>query len=227
MATWLNFETQDSASPLMEQLIYFHDHVMMILLVVTLIVSYIMLSLFSNKYINRFLLEGQTLELIWTVTPAITLIFIALPSLQILYMMDEINYPDLSVKSVGHQWYWSYEFSDFKKIEFDSYMIPTAENKIHGFRLLDVDNRLPLPYKTSLRMLVTSTDVIHAWTIPAMGVKIDATPGRLNQITFLMTRPGVFFGQCSEICGMNHSFMPIVLESISPKSFIEWVKSYS
>nr|YP_011015316.1 cytochrome c oxidase subunit II [Silesis erberi]UPP55781.1 cytochrome c oxidase subunit II [Silesis erberi] len=226
MATWLNINAQDSASPLMEQLTFFHDHAMLILLIITLIVSYIMATLFTNKYINRFLLEGQTIELIWTIAPAVTLIFIALPSLRLLYLLDEINCPLVSAKSIGHQWYWSYELSDFKTIEFDSYMIPANEMKPFNFRLLDVDNRLPLPFKSQIRMMVSSTDVIHSWTIPSAGVKIDASPGRLNQTTFFLNRPGLFFGQCSEICGTNHSFMPIVIESISPKSFINWVKSY-
>nr|YP_010035468.1 cytochrome c oxidase subunit II [Ludioschema sulcicolle]QQQ88056.1 cytochrome c oxidase subunit II [Ludioschema sulcicolle] len=226
MATWLNINVQDSSSPLMEQLTFFHDHTMMILVMITLIVSYIMGTLFTNKFINRYLLEGQTIELIWTIAPAVTLIFIALPSLRLLYLLDEINNPLVSVKSIGHQWYWSYELSDFKKIEFDSYMIPEAEMSSQNFRLLDVDNRLPLPFKSQIRMMVTSTDVIHSWTIPSAGVKIDASPGRLNQTTFFFTRPGIFYGQCSEICGTNHSFMPIVIESISPKSFINWVKSY-
>nr|QHN89080.1 cytochrome c oxidase subunit II [Ludioschema vittiger] len=226
MATWLNINVQDSASPLMEQLTFFHDHAMMILVMITVIVSYIMATLFTNKFINRYLLEGQTIELIWTIAPAVTLIFIALPSLRLLYLLDEIDNPLMSVKSIGHQWYWSYELSDFKKIEFDSYMIPEAEMSSLNFRLLDVDNRLPLPFKSQIRMMVTSTDVIHSWTIPSAGVKIDASPGRLNQTTFFFTRPGIFYGQCSEICGTNHSFMPIVIESISPKSFINWVKSY-
>nr|ABN11492.1 cytochrome c oxidase subunit II [Pyrophorus divergens] len=227
MATWLNINTQDSSSPLMEQLVFFHDHAMMILVMITLIVSYIMILLFKNSYTYRFLLEGQTIELIWTIAPAITLIFIALPSLRLLYLLDEINFPLLTVKTIGHQWYWSYELSDFKNIEFDSYMTPINELKSSDFRLLDVDNRLPLPYKSQIRFLISSTDVIHSWTIPSMGVKVDANPGRLNQTSFFMNRPGMYFGQCSEICGTNHSFMPIVVESVSPKAFINWVKSFS
>nr|YP_009142295.1 cytochrome c oxidase subunit II [Sclerotia substriata]AKG95424.1 cytochrome c oxidase subunit II [Sclerotia substriata] len=226
MATWMNINSQDSISPLMEQLTFFHDHTMMILVMITLIVLYIMVSMMMNKYINRLLLEGQMIELMWTIAPAVTLIFIALPSLQLLYLLDEINLPLISVKSIGHQWYWSYELSDFKKIEFDSYMIPIEDLKLHSFRLLEVDNRLPLPINTQIRMMVTSTDVIHSWTIPSSSVKIDATPGRLNQMTFFMNRIGVFFGQCSEICGTNHSFMPVVVESILPKYFIEWVKNF-
>nr|YP_010988616.1 cytochrome c oxidase subunit II [Sclerotia aquatilis]WOR80799.1 cytochrome c oxidase subunit 2 [Sclerotia aquatilis] len=226
MATWMNINYQDSISPLMEQLTFFHDHTMMILVMITLIVLYIMISMMMNKYINRLLLEGQMIELMWTIAPAVTLIFIALPSLQLLYLLDEINLPLISVKSIGHQWYWSYELSDFKKIEFDSYMIPTDDLKSYSFRLLEVDNRLPLPINTQIRMMVTSTDVIHSWTIPSSSVKIDATPGRLNQMTFFMNRIGVFFGQCSEICGTNHSFMPVVVESILPKYFIQWVKNF-
>nr|BAB46934.1 cytochrome oxidase II [Nipponoluciola cruciata]BAB46935.1 cytochrome oxidase II [Nipponoluciola cruciata]BAB46941.1 cytochrome oxidase II [Nipponoluciola cruciata]BBO25564.1 cytochrome oxidase (CO) II [Nipponoluciola cruciata]BBO25565.1 cytochrome oxidase (CO) II [Nipponoluciola cruciata] len=225
MATWLNLNSQDSISPLMEQLIFFHDHTMMILVMITLIVLYIMLSVMINKYINRLLLEGQMIELIWTIAPGVTLIFIALPSLQLLYLLDEINCPLVSIKSMGHQWYWSYELSDFKKAEFDSYMIPSNEQKLYSFRLLEVDNRLVLPVNTQIRMMVSSSDVIHSWTIPSSSVKIDATPGRLNQTTFFMNRTGVFFGQCSEICGTNHSFMPIVVESVLPKYFISWVKN--
>nr|WPM98422.1 cytochrome c oxidase subunit 2 [Ochthebius quadricollis] len=223
MATWYSISTQDSASPLMEQLIYFHDHTLMILLMITILVGYLMMSLFFNKLNYRFLLEGQMIELIWTILPAITLIFIALPSLNLLYLLDEINKPMVSIKSIGHQWYWSYEYTDFKSIEYDSYMVPINEMKMDNFRLLDVDNRIVLPYNSQIRMMVTAADVLHSWTIPSLSVKIDATPGRLNQINFFMNRAGLFFGQCSEICGANHSFMPIVLESISSNFFIKWI----
>nr|WCS91909.1 cytochrome c oxidase subunit 2 [Dyscolus orthomus] len=227
MATWSNLSLQDSASPLMEQLTFFHDHTMMILTMITMLVGYLMVALFFNKYINRYLLEGQTIEVIWTVLPAITLIFIALPSLRLLYLLDEVSNPSITLKSIGHQWYWSYEYSDFKKLEFDSYMIPTNELEISGFRLLDVDNRIVLPFNTQIRILVTATDVIHSWTIPALGVKIDATPGRLNQSNFFMNRSGLFYGQCSEICGANHSFMPIVIESVPTNTFVKWITKMS
>nr|YP_010710264.1 cytochrome c oxidase subunit II [Dyscolus diopsis]WCS91714.1 cytochrome c oxidase subunit 2 [Dyscolus diopsis]WCS91805.1 cytochrome c oxidase subunit 2 [Dyscolus diopsis]WCS91831.1 cytochrome c oxidase subunit 2 [Dyscolus diopsis]WCS91948.1 cytochrome c oxidase subunit 2 [Dyscolus diopsis]WCS92065.1 cytochrome c oxidase subunit 2 [Dyscolus diopsis] len=227
MATWSNLSLQDSASPLMEQLTFFHDHTMMILTMITMLVGYLMMALFFNKYINRYLLEGQTIEVIWTVLPAITLVFIALPSLRLLYLLDEVSNPSITLKSLGHQWYWSYEYSDFKKLEFDSYMIPTNELEINGFRLLDVDNRIVLPFNTQIRVLVTATDVIHSWTIPALGVKIDATPGRLNQSNFFMNRSGLFYGQCSEICGANHSFMPIVIESVPTNTFVKWITKMS
>nr|ABM92389.1 cytochrome oxidase subunit II [Simulium cf. silvestre/curvans OH-2007] len=223
MATWSNLGLQDSASPLMEQLNFFHDHTMLILIMITILVGYLMFMLFFNKFTNRFLLHGQTIEIIWTILPAIVLMFIALPSLRILYLLDEINSPAITLKTIGHQWYWSYEYSDFLNLEFDSYMVPTNELETNGFRLLDVDNRIVLPMNTQIRILVTAADVLHSWTIPALGVKVDATPGRLNQTNFLMNRPGLFFGQCSEICGANHSFMPIGLEGSPTNYFIKWI----
>nr|AFG29109.1 cytochrome c oxidase subunit II [Pherbecta limenitis] len=225
MSTWSNLGLQDSASPLMEQLIMFHDYTLLILLMITSMVTYIMCSLFFNMYVNRFLLHGQLIEIIWTVLPAIVLLFIALPSLRLLYLLDEINYPTVTLKSIGHQWYWSYEYSDFLNIEFDSYMIPTNELSLNGFRLLDVDSRTVLPMNSQIRILVSATDVIHSWTVPSLGVKVDGTPGRLNQTNFLLNRPGLFFGQCSEICGANHSFMPIVIESVPVSVFVSWVNS--
>nr|APX40696.1 cytochrome c oxidase subunit 2 [Pachybrachis suffrianii] len=223
MATWKTLLLQDSASPLMEQLSFFHDHALMILVIITILVGQLMMNLMFNKFTHRYLLEGQMIEIIWTILPAITLVFIAIPSLKLIYVLDEVNNPAITVKAVGHQWYWSYEYSDFKNIEFDAYMIPSDEAKLFNFRLLDVDNRTVIPFNSQVRMLITSADVIHSWTIPSMGVKIDATPGRLNQVSFLINRTGLFYGQCSEICGANHSFMPIVLESISPKQFIKWI----
>nr|QCI56345.1 cytochrome c oxidase subunit II [Lasioderma serricorne]QYH50916.1 cytochrome c oxidase subunit 2 [Lasioderma serricorne] len=223
MATWQMLSSQDGMSPLMEQLLFFHDHTMMILILITMMVGYLMISLFFNKFNYRFLLEGQLIELIWTILPAIILLFIALPSLRILYMLDEVNNASLTIKTIGHQWYWSYEYSDFKNIEFDSYMIPINEMLDSNFRLLDVDNRLVLPMNSKIRLMVTATDVIHSWALSSLGVKIDATPGRLNQTSFFINYPGLLYGQCSEICGSNHSFMPIVIESVSIKNFLKWI----
>nr|AAD15705.1 cytochrome oxidase subunit II [Papilio palamedes] len=227
MATWSNLNLQNSASPLMEQIIFFHDHTLIILIMITILVGYLMINLFFNKYINRFLLEGQMIELIWTIIPTITLIFIALPSLRLLYLLDELNNPLITLKSIGHQWYWSYEYSDFNNVEFDSYMIQYDKSNLNNFRLLDVDNRIVLPMNNQIRIMVTAADVIHSWTVPSLGVKIDANPGRLNQTNLFINRPGIFFGQCSEICGANHSFMPILIESISIKNFINWINNYS
>nr|UPL65896.1 cytochrome c oxidase subunit II [Lasiolabops cosmopolites] len=225
MPTWYNLSLQDANSPIMEQLIFFHDQTIMILLMITITVSYIMFSTMTNKMINRFLLEGQAIELIWTLMPAVILLFIALPSLKILYLMDEVNKPTMTIKAIGHQWYWSYEYSDMKNIEMESYMKPSNIMESNEFRLLDVDSRLMIPMNSNVRIMVTSSDVIHSWTIPSLGVKVDGTPGRLNQAMMIIKRPGLMFGQCSEICGANHSFMPIVIESISMNQFLNWIKS--
>nr|YP_010531192.1 cytochrome c oxidase subunit II [Hypsathalia przewalskyi]UXW93427.1 cytochrome c oxidase subunit II [Hypsathalia przewalskyi] len=226
MNTWMNLSFQDASSPLMEQLVFFHDHAMIILILITTSILYMLLNMLFNKLINRNMLNQQTLEIVWTITPTFLLIFIALPSIHLLYLMDEINSPMLTIKSIGHQWYWSYEYTDFHNIQFDAYMIPKNELKLNSFRLLDVDNNTILPTNTQMRLLITSTDVIHSWTMPSLGKKIDAVPGRLNQISLMIKRPGMYFGQCSEICGANHSFMPIVIESIPMNFFIKWSNSF-
>lgn len=227
MATWAQIGFQNSASPLIEQLIFFHDHALLILILITTLVGYFIVSLMINKFVNRYLLDGQIIEIIWTVLPAVILIILALPSLRLLYLIDETTEPRITLKSIGHQWYWSYEYSDFRNIEFDSYMTPLNSLNESEFRLLEVDNRVILPYLTQIRLLVTAADVIHSWTIPSLGIKADAVPGRLNQLNILFNRPGVFYGQCSEICGANHSFIPISVESVSPSDFLRWVKNYS
>lgn len=227
MATWAQIGFQNRASPLIEQLIFFHDHALLILILITTLVGYFILSLITNKFVNRYLLDGQIIEIIWTVLPAVILIILALPSLRLLYLIDETTEPSITLKTVGHQWYWSYEYSDFNDIEFDSYIIPTNSLTQNEFRLLEVDNRVILPYLTQIRLLVTAADVIHSWTIPSLGIKADAVPGRLNQLNVFFNRPGVFYGQCSEICGANHSFMPIRVEAINPRDFLNWVKSFS
>nr|YP_011014480.1 cytochrome c oxidase subunit 2 [Scopimera longidactyla]WQA11146.1 cytochrome c oxidase subunit 2 [Scopimera longidactyla] len=223
MATWAHLGFQDSSSPLMEQLILFHDHIMLVLVLIVTFVFYMMSTLFSNLLVNRYMLENQPIEIIWTSIPALILIFIALPSLRLLYLLDEVNNPSMTLKTIGHQWYWSYEYSDFLQMEFDSYMIPSNDLPESGFRLLDVDNRTVLPMNMQIRIIISAADVIHSWTVPSLGVKADAIPGRLNQTSFLINRPGLFYGQCSEICGANHSFMPIVIESVHINSFLNWI----
>nr|AWV83395.1 cytochrome oxidase subunit II [Yezoterpnosia vacua] len=226
MSNWSYINMQDAMSPLMEQLMFFHDNTLMILIIITMIVSYMMCMLFYNNMLNRFLLEDQLIEFIWTFLPALMLIFIALPSLRLLYMLDEISHPMLTLKIIGHQWYWSYEYSDFINIEFDSYMKSSLDLNFAEFRLLDVDNHVILPYNVQIRLLISSYDVLHSWAMPSMGLKIDAVPGRLNQISMNINRPGLSYGQCSEICGANHSFMPIVIESINMKLFTNWLMNY-
>nr|WCS40525.1 cytochrome c oxidase subunit II [Gilpinia sp.] len=224
MTMWSNLTFQNANSPIMEQLIFFHDYAMIILILITLSILYLMSSMILSKLYNKYLLNKQNIEIIWTLTPAIMLILIAIPSIHLLYMTDEINKPLITIKTIGHQWYWSYEYSDFNNIEFDSYMNSSLD--VNSFRLLDVDNTTVIPMNTQVRMIITSGDVIHSWTVPSIGKKIDAIPGRLNQISLFIKRPGVMFGQCSEICGANHSFMPIVIESIPMNFFLKWINSF-
>nr|AAS18907.1 cytochrome c oxidase subunit 2 [Achelia bituberculata] len=223
MPTWNHINFQNSVNPIMEQLIFFHDHTMMILLVITLFVIYMMIISSLNKNIDKLLMENQEVEIIWTMMPVLILVLITVPSLRILYLMEEVNSPLLTIKSIGHQWYWSYEYSDFNNLEFDSFMLPQNDSLV---RLLEVDNRMVVPIDTDIRILTTSMDVIHSWTIPSLGVKMDSLPGRINQSVFNVIRSGVYVGQCSEICGANHSFMPIVMESVSMNSFINWINNF-
>nr|YP_010454114.1 cytochrome c oxidase subunit II [Inioteuthis japonica]QXJ42104.1 cytochrome c oxidase subunit II [Inioteuthis japonica] len=223
MTYWGQLGFQDACSPLMEQIIFFHDHAMFAITMVLTMVMYMSMILMTNKFSCLNITESQKIETIWTVAPALILLFLALPSLRLLYLLDETNQPLITIKSMGHQWYWSYEYSDFMDIEFDSYMIPTNELNLGQFRLLETDHHLILPMKTNTRVIVSSTDVIHSWTVPSLGVKVDAIPGRLNQLMLYPSQPGIYYGQCSEICGANHSFMPITLEIVNMKYFIKWL----
>nr|YP_009107161.1 cytochrome c oxidase subunit II [Eulimnogammarus vittatus]AIT99445.1 cytochrome c oxidase subunit 2 [Eulimnogammarus vittatus] len=227
MPTWHMLSFQDSASPSMEQLTMFHDFTMAILTLITIMVALNMGFISSYTLTDRFLMEHQTVEIIWTICPVFILILIALPSLQTLYILDDPFAPSITVKAIGHQWYWSYEYSDFSKVEFDSYMTPTSDLTSYQSRLLEVDNSTALPINTQIRLVTTGADVIHSWAMPALGLKADAVPGRLNQLMFSIKRPGIFYGQCSEICGSNHSFMPIKVEALPMKNFLTWVISFS
>nr|WNH21429.1 cytochrome c oxidase subunit II [Diapterus auratus] len=213
---------QDAASPVMEELLHFHDHALLILFLISSFVLYTIVAMICTKLTDKYILDSQEIEVIWTVLPAIVLILIALPSLRILYLMDEINDPHLTIKAMGHQWYWSYEYTDYEDLGFDSYMVPTNDLTPGQFRLLEADHRMVIPVESPVRVLVSSEDVLHSWAVPSLGVKMDAVPGRLNQLTFIASRPGVFYGQCSEICGANHSFMPIVVEAVPLEHFENW-----
>nr|YP_010397697.1 cytochrome c oxidase subunit II [Rasbora bankanensis]UQJ78857.1 cytochrome c oxidase subunit II [Rasbora bankanensis] len=213
---------QDAASPVMEELLSFHDHALMIVFLISTLVLYIIVAMVSTNLTNKFILDSQEIEIVWTMLPAIILILIALPSLRILYLMDEINDPHVTVKAMGHQWYWSYEYTDYFNLGFDAYMVPTQELNQGEFRLLETDYRMVIPQESPIRILVSAEDVLHSWAVPSLGVKMDAVPGRLNQTAFIVLRPGVFYGQCSEICGANHSFMPIVVEAVPLKTFEHW-----
>nr|YP_010309656.1 cytochrome c oxidase subunit II [Gymnothorax chilospilus]YP_010852902.1 cytochrome c oxidase subunit II [Gymnothorax reticularis]QSV37227.1 cytochrome c oxidase subunit II [Gymnothorax chilospilus]WGL40718.1 cytochrome c oxidase subunit II [Gymnothorax reticularis]WNH17255.1 cytochrome c oxidase subunit II [Gymnothorax chilospilus] len=213
---------QDAASPVMEELLHFHDHALMIVFLISTLVLYIIVAMVTTTLTDTYILDSQEIEIVWTVLPAVILILIALPSLRILYLMDEINDPHLTIKAIGHQWYWSYEYTDYEDLCFDSYMIPTQDLTPGQFRLLETDHRMVVPMESPVRVLVTAEDVLHSWAVPALGVKMDAVPGRLNQTAFIAARPGVYYGQCSEICGANHSFMPIVVETVPLHHFEAW-----
>lgn len=155
---------------------------------------------------------------------------IAHPSFALLYVLDEVISPSITIKAVGHQWYWSYEYTDYETasgdpIEFDSYMIPETDLEKGQLRLLDVDNSMKIPVDTHIRIVVQSTDVLHDFAVPSLGVKIDAVPGRLNQVSVNPEREGIFYGQCSEICGTLHGFMPIKVESLNLYDFLVWLNS--
>ena len=199
----------------------------------------IVLRVFVVSYLNTFIKSTKKthdylLEIVWTMIPSFILILIAIPSFSLLYAMDEVISPSLTLKVIGHQWYWSYEYSDYflsslsednTGLVFDSYMIPEDELELGDLRLLEVDNSVVLPVDTHIRIIVTAGDVLHAWAVPSLGVKIDAVPGRLNQTSIFIKRKGIFYGQCSEICGVNHGFMPIVVEALSLNDYISWVST--
>jgi cytochrome c oxidase subunit 2 len=206
---------QDGASPQFEGIVELHDQIMFYLVIILLGVGWMLSSIsinFSgnhNKIAYKYHNHGTLIELIWTITPALILISVAFPSFKLLYLVDEVIDPAMTIKALGHQWYWSYEYSDFinedgESIEFDSYMVPTEELEEGQLRLLEVDNRVVVPIGTHIRFIVTGADVIHSWAVPSLGLKIDAVPGRLNQTSVLIEREGVYYGQCSEICGVYH-----------------------
>jgi len=216
----------------MEGIINLHDDVMFFLvgtfaLVATFFVGLVTECLQSQrtgKFYYPPIVHHSALEFIWTSVPALILVAIAVPSFALIYSMDDLISAEFSLKVIGHQWYWSYEYGDLaenpaepfsstnRSVALDAYMVPEEDLVKGAFRLLETDRRVYLPVNTHIRVLVTSADVIHSWAVPSLGIKVDACPGRLNQISTYITRTGVFYGQCSEICGVNHAFMPIVVE---------------
>lgn len=217
MITWNSVFFHSPSTFIMELVSCIYDYVSIILLSVFFIVILISLLFVHEKSFRINFFENHQLEIIWTLLPMVLLIFIIIPSLESLYMLDRCSFCGVTLSILGHQWYWRYFYKDLKDFFFDSYIIPSSDRII---RLLDVDNRVILPSIIPVRLLVSSSDVIHSWTIPSFGIKIDAIPGRINQFCFSIKRSGIFFGQCSEICGANHRFIPIVVESVPLKSFL-------
>jgi len=227
---------QDGGSPSFEGIIELHDQIMFYLIVILLGVGWMLSSTiqkfnsYHNQIVHKYHNHGTLIELIWTVTPALVLIAIAFPSFKLLYLLDEVIDPVITVKAIGNQWFWSYEYSDYvndtgETIEFDSYMVPDSELEPGQLRLLEVDNRVILPVDTHIRLIVTARDVIHSFAVPSLGLKLDAIPGRLNQTSVLINREGVFYGQCSELCGVLHYAMPICIQSVPLEQYLLWLSS--
>ena len=223
---------QDNATPQMEGLEELHNNIMYYLAIIMFAVSWMMLSIIINyrkaKLSNKYVNHGTLVELIWTITPALILVLIAFPSFKLLYLMDEVIDPALVIYGEGHQWYWSYQYPDFinndeEFIEYDSYIVPESDLELGKLRMLEVDNRVIIPELTHTRFVVGGADVIHSYACPALGIKCDAYPGRLNQSSVYLNREGTFFGQCSEICGILHSSMPIAIQSVSLGKFLYWL----
>jgi len=241
----------DTATPIMEGIVDLHNHIFFYLILILIAVSWVLgnililffTNLFMPKAVNDLVfrktvtdannvVHGTILEIVWTIIPCIILILIVIPSFALLYSMDEVIDPVITLKVIGHQWYWSYEYTDtnaqnvfegYGEKEFDSYMVDTDELELGDHRLLEVDNQIILPIETHIRVIVTADDVLHCWAVPSLGIKIDAVPGRLSQVFLFIQREGVFYGQCSELCGINHGFMPIAIKAVTLDTFINWM----
>nr|YP_009170601.1 cytochrome c oxidase subunit 2 [Chionoloma tenuirostre]ALF06915.1 cytochrome c oxidase subunit 2 [Chionoloma tenuirostre]BDW36468.1 cytochrome c oxidase subunit 2 [Hyophila propagulifera] len=226
---------QDAATPMMQGIIDLHHDIFFFLIIILIFVLWMLVRAlwhfhYKRNPIPERIVHGTTIEIIWTIFPSIILMFIAIPSFALLYSMDEVVDPTITIKAIGHQRYWTYEYSDYnssdeQSLTFDSYMIPEDDLELGQLRLLEVDNRVVVPAKTHLRMIITSADVLHSWAVPSLGVKCDAVPGRLNQTSIFIKREGVYYGQCSELCGTNHAFMPIVVEAVSSDDYVSWVSN--
>ncbi|MFO1189474.1 MAG: cytochrome c oxidase subunit II [Alphaproteobacteria bacterium] len=219
---------QPAATPVMEFITNFHNGLLILISIITLFVMGLLLVVIVrfNAKANpnpSTKTHNTLLEVVWTVVPVIILVVIAVPSFRLLYFMDRAPDADMTVKAIGHQWYWSYEYPDHGNFGFDALMIPDSDLKAGQPRLLTADNAVVVPVNTKVRLLTAAEDVIHAWAIPSFGVKIDAVPGRTNETWFQVTREGTYYGQCSELCGVNHGFMPIQVEVVSKEKFAAWV----
>lgn len=228
---------QDAACDLMFKIRVLRDQIMFYIILILGVLGWLLIKIIltfnsNKKSISRkFSSHGSIIETIWTIVPVIILLFIAFPSFKLLYLTDEILNPQITLKIVARQWYWTYQYSDYNiknsdSLSFDSYMVNSLDLEKGDFRLLEVDNKIVLPVGARIRIIVSSGDVIHCWTIPSLGIKIDAVPGRLNQASFVLNRTGLFFGACSEICGAQRGYMPINLQGVRLESYISWVNSH-
>ena len=225
-APWQKYY-QDAVTPVMESVTEFHNLLMVVITLITIFVLFLLIYTIWRFSEKRNPVPSQTthhtmLEMVWTVVPVIILVLIAVPSFKLLYLSDVVPKADMTVKATGHQWYWSYEYPDHGKFTFDSIMVADADLKPGQPRLLETDTTVVVPVNATVRVQVTAADVLHAWAMPAFGVKIDAVPGRLNETWFKATKEGTYYGQCSELCGVNHGFMPIKVQVVSKQAFDEW-----
>lgn len=225
---------QDSASPIAEGIHELHDTIMYYMIIIITLVTYLLVNILrlynakNNPFSYKYIVFGPNIEMAWTIFPAVILILIAFPSFVLLYLSDDVVNPAMTIKAIGYQWYWIYEYSDFinesgETIQLESYIVPDDMLEEGQLRMLEVDNRVVLPIDTHIRFIVTGNDTIHNLAVPSLGIKVDATPGRLNQISTLIQREGVYYGQCSELCGVAHSEMPIVIEAVSLDKFLTWL----
>jgi cytochrome c oxidase subunit 2 len=222
---------QEEGTPIAAGLIDFHNSAMYYLIIVFTLVAYmVMARVLSNRSINwlRKRNHSTTIEIVWTIVPGLILILIAIPSLKLLYPMDEIIKPNVTLKGTGAQWYWNYEINDIEglNVNFDSYTKSDEELENGELRLLEVDNRVLLPVETPIRLLITAQDVMHSFFVPSLGVKIDAIPGRINHAYIYLLRPGTYYGQCSELCGAGHHKMSIVIEGVNTTNYLKWLSTF-
>ncbi|WP_029009744.1 cytochrome c oxidase subunit II [Azospirillum halopraeferens] len=220
---------QEQASPVMGQLVSFHNLLLVIITVITLFVlalmGYVMFRFSAKRNPQATKTSHNTLlEVAWTVVPVIILVVVAVPSFRVLYFLEQVPESEMTIKVTGRQWYWDYEYPDHNNIAFSSYMVQEEDLKPGQPRLLATDTNVVLPVGTTVRIQITAGDVIHAWAMPAFGIKKDAVPGRLNETWVRIEKEGLYYGQCSEICGVNHGFMPITVEAVSKEKFAEWVE---
>jgi cytochrome c oxidase subunit 2 len=219
---------QPPATPVKDRLTAFHDELLVIISLITLFVLGLLLYVIVRFHHERHPVPTRTshntvIEMLWTVVPVLILVIIAIPSFKLMYYMDRVPNPDMTIKVTGHQWYWTYEYPDQAGLSFDSNLIPQADLKSGQKRLLDVDNPLVVPVDTVIRVYVTGTDVIHSWFVPSFGVQEYAVVGRLNESWMKVEHPGVYYGQCNQICGINHAFMPIEIRAVSKDDFQRWL----
>lgn len=219
---------QEAVSPIMHDISSFYEWLLVMMVGISALVLVLMIIIFirfnrrANKEPSRSS-HNTLLEIVWTTVPVLILVAIAIPSLRLLYYEDVIPEADMTLKAIGHQWYWTYEYPDHGEFAFDAIMVPDDELKEGELRLLATDNAVVLPINKIVRVLVTSEDVIHSWAMPAMGVKTDAVPGRTNELWLEIDTPGTYYGQCSELCGELHGFMPIMIKAVSDEEFQAWV----